>query len=283
MALLFALLALSPSGTLYLSGVRPGEVTRVNAATAQVQTRRLREVSPGDPPFMLAATGGRVVAFGARGPYSFDAALHEPGRRLGRAGYFIPSATPGRVWLFGRRMREVTVDGETTVPPGARLPDGVPVVGATSDGLLVQRRRLEVWNPLTGATVRKLRGVFPAAVRGSLVASCPERCRELYLDRMPVRPHGFRFKESYSGAFSPDGRLVAVPAGPTIAIVDVATRTATLLPGPRLDDYAKIAWSSSGWLFYGVGRAGIAAWRPGIARATLLPLRVPPSTRMVAP
>jgi hypothetical protein len=197
----------------------------------------------------------------------------------------VPSQAPGRVWLIGRRAHEVTVDGATTVPSGALLPEAVPVVAAASDGLLVQRRRLEVWDPRTGARVRKLRGIFPAAVHGSLVASCSQRCPELWLDRTPVRPRGFRFSESYSGAFSPDGSLLAVPANGRrrVAVVDVASRTATLIRGPRLDPtYGQIAWSSTGWLFYGSGRRRIAAWRPG-APAKLLPLRVPPSTRMVAP
>jgi hypothetical protein len=93
---------------------------------------------------------------------------------------------------------------------------------------------------------------------------------------------------SYDGAFSPDGRLVAVPATTTagasrVAVIDIARRVATLVPGPGLArDYTLIAWASSGWLFYNAGNGHLAAYRPRTARATLLPLRVQPFQRLAA-
>ncbi len=73
---------------------------------------------------------------------------------------------------------------------------------------------------------------------------------------------------SYDGAFSPDGRLVAVPAtatagGTRVAVVDIARRAATLVPGPGVArDYTLIAWASTGWLFYNADNGHLAAYRP---------------------
>jgi hypothetical protein len=99
---------------------------------------------------------------------------------------------------------------------------------------------------------------------------------------------GFRFVESYDGAFSPDGTLVAAPAikrhgKPRVALVDLARRVATLVPGaPLARDYQLLAWSTSGWLFYNAGAGRIAAYRPGADRATLLPVHVPPFVDIAA-
>jgi hypothetical protein len=54
----------------------------------------------------------------------------------------------------------------------------------------------------------------------------------------PAANRALRFVESYDGAFSPDGRLVAVPAitrrgrRQHVALIDLARRVARLLPGP---------------------------------------------------
>ncbi len=104
-----------------------------------------------------------------------------------------------------------------------------------------------------------------------------------------IRPgSGFRFVESYDGAFSPDGRLVAVPATTAtgqsrVAVVDIARRTATLVAGAGLAaDYTLIAWASTGWLFYNAGNGHLAAYYPATPRATVLPLHVPPFQRIAA-
>jgi hypothetical protein len=136
-----------------------------------------------------------------------------------------------------------------------------------------------------------LPGVFPAVTKGSAVASCADRCPALHVTETRtgqdtvVRPHGFRFTESYEGAFSPSGGLIAVPAngGRRVAIVNDDARTARLLRGPRLAyPYSLMAWSTSGWLFYNAGNGRIAAWRPGSGPARTLPLRVPAFTDMSA-
>ena len=68
-----------------------------------------------------------------------------------------------------------------------------------------------------------------------------------------------------------------------VAIIDLAQRTARIVRGARLArDYTLMTWSSTGWLFYNAGRRHLAAYRPGNARATLLPVHVQPFVRMAA-
>jgi hypothetical protein len=136
--------------------------------------------------------------------------------------------------------------------------------------------------------------VFPSATHGSLVASCGDGCPALHLtdtrtgSDAAIRAKGFRFSESYDGAFSHDGALLAVPAETVrgqrrVALVDVATDNVKLVPGARLAaDYPLMTWSSSGWLFFNAGGGRLAVYRPGDASARLLPLRVMPFVDMTA-
>jgi hypothetical protein len=68
-----------------------------------------------------------------------------------------------------------------------------------------------------------------------------------------------------------------------VAIIDLAQRTASLVPGARLArDYTDMTWSSTGWLFYNAGDGHLGAYRPGTARARLLPVRVQSFVHMAA-
>jgi hypothetical protein len=299
--------AARPTGTLYLSSTQfePRTVTIVDARSARVEVRRLSELSPGDPPYTIAVIDGQLVVYGRVGTYRFGASVREPGRLIGASWFFIPSASRGRVWLVSLdardpdqatglgSVREVTVGGKVILAHSARPP--YAPVAAVDGGLLVQAQTLEVWQPASGRIVRKLPGVFPLATRQSLVVSCSSQCPVLHLTNARtgsdarIRPGpGFRYVASYDGAFSPDGRLVAVPATTTaghsrVAVVDIARRLATLVPGPDLArDYTLIAWASTGWLFYNAGNGHLAAYRLRTPRAALLPLRVKPFQRLAA-
>jgi hypothetical protein len=299
--------AARPTGTLYLSSTQfePRTVTIIDAGRARVEVRRLSELSPGDPPYAIAVIDGQVVVYGRGGTYGFGASVREPGRLVGASWFFIPSASRGRVWLvlldtrdpdqshgLGS-VREVIVEGKVILAHSDRPP--YTPVAAVDGGLLVQAQTLEVWQPASGRIVRKLPGVFPLATRRSLVVSCSSQCPVLHLTNARtgsdarIRPGpDFRFVASYDGAFSPDGRLVAVPATTTagesrVAVVDIARRAATLVPGPGLArDYTLIAWASTGWLFYNAGNGHLAGSRPRTPRATLLRLRVQPFQRLEA-
>jgi hypothetical protein len=288
-----------PRGTLYVSSTQsePRTVTIVDAATARLQVRQLRELSPGDPPYTIAVIAGQLIVYGRLATYAFGPRVREPGRLLGASWFFVPSATHGRIWLVSLNardpnqahglgsVREVTLNGTVMLSHSARPP--YAPVAAIDGALLVQGRTLKVWQPASGRIVRRLPGVFPLATRHSLVVSCDSQCAVLHItdarngNEVRIRPGaGFRFVASYDGAFSPDGRLVAVPAitsggSSRVAVVDIATRTATLVPGADLaSDYTLLAWASTGWLFFNAGHGQIAAYHPGGVRATVLPLHL---------
>ena len=97
---------------LYLAG--DNELWIVDADSGRVWHRFSSQLGPGDPPHKVLARGRRVVM----------------GRPYGDRAFFLPSARRDRVWVVDLRsfsgtafaVREVTVDGETTVPRGAPEP-----------------------------------------------------------------------------------------------------------------------------------------------------------------
>jgi hypothetical protein len=283
-----------PSGTLYLAGRAPGSLTLIHLSDNRVEHRRLRELSPGDPNYLIDATGGRLVVYGHDHTYSFGPAAREPARSLGESWFFVPSATPGRVWLalLGnprtlrlRGLREVTARGATTAVTGR--PPSWPMA-ALSTGLVIQRRTLELWNPRHPSSTRPLPGVFPVATRGSVLASCNDPCPRLYITDTRRgagsaigAPAGVRFMPGYGqGAFSPDGDLLALPAAAArgrsvVVLLDLASRHARVLAGASLSgDSPLIAWGRSGWLYFNSPGGHIAAYPPGGQAARLLPVRV---------
>jgi hypothetical protein len=297
--------ARQPFGILYLAGVQPGQLTTVDVARDRVMQRRLPELAQGDPPHMIDVVGGRLVIYGRDHTYALDPASHSPARDLGTSWFFLPSATPGRVWLALldphspqtvnalAGVREVTLDGvQTRASP--RRPPRWPLAALRS-GLVMQGKTLQLWDPASGRITQRLPGVFPVAARDWRLVSCAAGCRVMHVSdtltgtRGVIEPPpGARFTESYDGAFSPDGRLVAVPAldgrgTPRVAIVDLARRTARLVRGPRLArDYQLMAWSQSGWLFYNAGHGRLAAYNPSGVAARLLAVHVDPFVDIAA-
>lgn len=286
-----------PRATLILRNLREESLTVVDAQTGEASVHPVPELAPGDAPYQLILTGGRLVFYGD-GPATFalDPGLKEPARSLGESWYFVPSATDGRVWLAIldpaspetirdlRAVREVTIDGRVTVPDSGPPPcRGPTVIAAVEDGVLCQDDGLVVWDPATGRVRMRLPGPFPAATHANLVAWCEHRCPSLHLTNVRtgegevVSPGAdFAFEETYDGAFSPDGSLLAVPVligdHHGVALVDVGARTAELVPGSRFDgDYRALAWSSGGdWLFFSAGEGWIMAYRPGAQTAVLV-------------
>lgn len=246
------------------------------------------ELGGGDPPNFVHFTGGRLVTFALGRTSSFAPDLSSV-KSLGEAWFYVPSTKPGRVWnillrkgdratqVFFRGVREITVDG---TPLFARR-WGVPgwPVAAVDDGIVLSRDRLEVWDPATERRVRRLPAPFPVAFHGSMVVSCTDPCRTLFLGERPVRG---RFLPT-AGAFSPNGALLAVPTpGARIAVIDVATGVTHHVPAARVDaTYPRLAWASSGWLFWNAGGGRIGAWRPG-EPARRLAARVGPFVDMTA-
>lgn len=272
----------------------------VDPRTGASTTLPAREFVGGDAQFDVIYTGGQLVFRCSAG-----ACVLDPKRRdsepLGEAWCMAPSQTEGRVWLANldpespdtvramESVREVSVDGEVTVP-ASRLPPGrwhCPV-GSVSSGVLFQEfqdqdSRLIVWDATAGEVVATLaEASFPAATHGDLIAWCPSRCgpelhiTDVRLDREDVirLEEPFVFGETYDGAFSPDGSTLAVPArrederrDSRIALVDVERARASVLPS-RLGTRSLVWSRDARELFAIAGAATLTAYdlRSGQAR-----------------
>jgi hypothetical protein len=293
--------AARPSGTLvFVTG--SNRLTAIDMATGRRTVRTVRAL-PGCGP-QLYATGGHVVFAGVRKGwtvvYSAPISLERPPTRLGRAHAFVPSATEGRVWLAGtdcsrrkmRGVREVTVEGRTAFASRRRVPVSW-LAGAVAGGLIVPRDRgLVVWDPRTGRASPPLRLDAVTATHGRLLAGCADRsrCRELaILDAdtartvLPEPIDGRRLQPD--AEFSPDGSLLAAPAGAgrrwRVALVDTRDGSATIVPGVRMAThyYPQLDWTSSGWLLILAPGGRLRAYRPGAPRAVTLPFRLPRRAR----
>lgn len=254
--------------------------------------------SGGDPPVNLAAVGGGLVFYGRDGPYALPGSLAGGSRRIRRGLYFIPSATPGRVWVaiqdphqpglrLVRRVVEVTTAGRTVVSTRNRPPTR-NIVAAVRAGLLVQTNRgMSIWDPRTGRTVRTLTGSFPAAVHGNLIAWCAFRCPSMHVTDLTdgtdrVIPHIGRhpWEETYAGAISADGRHLALPieagGAQRVAVVDLRSGRGRLIGGPHLAAvYRPLGWDRAREALYYVAAGGrLARYRVGARRAVALPARL---------
>jgi hypothetical protein len=243
-----------PSGTLvFLS--RGNRLTSVDVASGHRTARRVPGVATCGPE--MEVTGGHVVFAGFRKHgtvvFSVPAGLEQRPRELGAAHQFVRSATEGRVWLVGTDchrshmtgVKEVTVTGRVVVRSSRRVPS-TWVAGATERGLvLLRRRELFVWDPVTG---REFRWPNP------------------------------RSSFNRSARSFPDGVLLAKPklgkrtAGKRrwhVELVDSRTGKSTPVPGSTTGElYPDPRWSpSSGWLFFRAGRGSLKAYRPGADRA----------------
>ncbi|MPZ69983.1 MAG: hypothetical protein GEU71_10710 [Actinobacteria bacterium] len=271
----------------------------VDLETGETRTLVVPEFGPGDAQFAIAPIGGRIVFRGPSGTeagaYVIDRDLENDPVLLGKSWYFVPSATVGRVWLTTldpdspstvrdlESVREVTVDGEVTVPETGP-PPRASIVGAVRQGLIVQKDGLQVWDPRTDRIVTRIDGVFPVDTSGDVVAWCDKGCPEIHLtdvangtDRVIEPPVGVTFSETYNGAFSPDDRFLAVPVrneeGEQVAVIDVESLSARLVPNSGLSVYQLMTWSTSGdWLVFDTGEGHLSMFHPDTGRSATIPL-----------
>jgi hypothetical protein len=315
---LAALVALLPAGTLAkprAAGTTPAgtlvfvaganRLTAIDVATGRRTVRNVAGVASCGP--NLHVTGGHVVLAGVRRAHtvilSVPLTLGRAPIRLGGAHAYVPSATPGRVWLAGLncnrpRMvgaREMTVGGRVTATSARRLPAGW-LAGAARDGLVLQRgRTLLVWDPLTGRTLRRLPLQWVTDSRAGVLAGCAtgSRCREPAIvsaatARAVVAHAPGRYRLELGGVLSPDGKLLAAPAVRhrrwRVALVRTADGATSFLRGPRLGRTCpRMAWAESSGRLFIAGRGGhVAAYRPGAARAVAVPARLPASATSFA-
>jgi len=225
------------------------------------------------------------------------------GEPYGDSAFFLPSAHPDRVWVVDldrtalvRAVREVTVDGETTVG-AVRTPGRQRPLAAVGDGLLFAAAGgVDVWDPATQRVVRHLR-VSPSDLgpaHGDVVTACAAACAVLRLidvetgtARAVHAPSGYRFEPSFA-QFSPSNGLLGVavrgPAGEDaprrLALVDTAEARAAVVPGSRVPPgYTLVAWSASSEYVFITGgnrsdRRAIVGYRVGTPRAHAIDVRV---------
>jgi hypothetical protein len=194
-------------------------------------------------------------------------------------------------WMDLRSLREVTLDGRTTLHARGVPPRGQSLDGALEDGLLFERgSRLRVWDPRLGRFTRRLAGTFPIAMHGRRVAWCRGGCKTLHLagpegDTRIRALRSLPFGEGPGGAFSPNGRFLALRTGAAgrLALVDTVTRSVRPVPGARLGDYDAFGWSRDGrWLLVATPHGRLLAYRPGSDRPLVLPMRLHYSVMSVA-
>lgn len=272
-------------------------LTVIDIDRASVTVYVIPELAPGDPQYRVVRRGD-LLAFYGHTPtdpavFALDPERPQEPILVDEAWFFIPSADDERLWLAIldpnspdtvralAAVREVTLDGTITVDD-VIPPNGMWPTGAVTSGLLFQgETTLELWDPATQTMVDSFPGPFPVATWGNRIVSCGN-CDELHLidldadtRRIVSVPEGVAAVDGYGGAFSPDGRYVAVPASDTagpitddtavsVVLVDFETATARIVPGSRQTqwDYPQVAWSSdSEWIFSSNG-GQLLAYRP---------------------
>jgi hypothetical protein len=201
----------------------------------------------------------------------------EASRRLGAADFVAPAATTGAMWLVSYRAgavmsatagtaQEFTVSG-AALGPRRRLPRGYVIDQGTTAGLLLVPEltragvvRYQLWQPGTGRVSRSFPNVIAASPSEiAWMPACTARCivHVLNLDGGPGRviPLPGR-SQAYQGAFSPDGRLLALQvtarigasghaAATRLVVAVVASGRLAAVPGTTIGSGIGV---DSGWL-----------------------------------
>jgi hypothetical protein len=296
----------SAEARLFLAG--DGELWVVEVNTGSVRHLEMPELSPGDAPHRISRRDGRLVAWGYQ-TLVLDPDFESPPSVLAADSLiFIPSALEDRVWIgipgpedaetaCLQAVREMSVDGEVTVPdtspPGCRWP-----VAAVEEGLVFQMPddTLEIWDPRSGAVVRRLPGVFPLAWQGHRLAWCDAQCVEAHItdlssgaDRVIPLPQGIFHFQGYEGVFSPDGSLLALVgltagdftrADGQLVLVDVETGDTHAIHGTVVKPpYNFVDWAASGESVFITGgergeRRRLIEYRPTEDTVRVLPVEV---------
>jgi hypothetical protein len=273
---------------LYFAG--DNELWIADADSGRVWHRFSSQLAGGDPPHKVLARGNRVVM----------------GTPYGDRAFFLPSARRDRVWVVDLRsssgtafaVREVTVDGETTVA-ARRTPNPRWPIGAVRDGLLLEGNgQVMVWDPRSGKVVHHL--AVPAGLLGPAAGDVVTACVDVYCPVLRlIDIHSGRVRvarapvhqafEPWAGAFSPNGRLLALalrgPGRPAtaprrLALIDVPTGRVAVVRGSDVAaGYNLVAWSADGRHVFITGgergaRRTVVGYRLGTVRARTLDVTV---------
>lgn len=233
--------------------------------------------------------------------------------RVGAADFVAPAVTGGALWLVSYRpgadmsvaagtAREVSVTGSAPGPP-LRLPAGYVIDQATRAGLLLVPEltgsgavRYELWDPGTRRVTRSFENVIAASpAEIAWMPGCTAGCRVRVLDLPGGRAQEISLpgrSQAYQGAFSPDGRLLALlvtariaaggrAAATRIVVAVVASGRLMAVPGTTVGsgNGVSFGWpAGSGRLVADVSLQDgwqIAVWRSGEARLSVAIARAP--------
>ena len=186
--------------------------------------------------------------------------------RLGAAEFVAPAATTGALWLVSYRpgavmpatagtAQEFSVSG-AALGPRRRLPPGYVIEQGTNSGLLLAPElarggavRYQLWEPSTRRVSRSFQNVIAVspdeiAWTPACAAHCTVHMLNLKggLDRVIPLPGR---RQAYQGAFSPDGRLLALlvtarigangrATANRLVVVVVANGKLTAVPGTTI-------------------------------------------------
>ena len=231
-------------------------------ATSKLQTRHLDGLAGGDPPFPLVVRGDQLVYWG-RTDTTADFAtwvvptnFATPPRMLDRALYFVPSASPDRLWLvYGEgssrspvAVREVMTSGVETVPRTTLPAGSVPDRGA-GDGLLLQRDgQLQLWSPIRG--VEKSFNGSSALDANSNTVVWFSGDGALHVQDLSTGGAGTtrtRGAKGFGpGAISPDGSHLAVMTGSHLAVQDIPHGSIQPLVRTSVPNVEDVTWTPDG-------------------------------------
>jgi hypothetical protein len=300
----------------------PGQIIAVDVATGATDTVSVPTLHAGDPQVYLARIGDRLAYWGydiyTLDPEHLDA---PPVKIANGSWFFVPSATPGRIWAVWRddrsstpyhfffdHLREIDSTGNVTVDGTAHGDSWMD--GAVSAGVLLETRDgLTVWDPEAGKVVAQLNASSAAATFGNTVVWCDNHCPQLHLtdvitgeDRTIDPPIGYLVFSAWDGVFTPDGSTFAVPVSSTphpgpggtqaVALIDVATGSVTgLVPGSASNaGCCQLSWDSTGQRldiarYESNGKTEgwrLSYWDVGSSSTVEVPVELPHSVAMVA-
>jgi hypothetical protein len=275
--------AARPDGRLVLAALSPERVLVANPRTGRTRERELPGGTLCHGP--LVVTAGRVVFFDWDGRSLVARAARIGGlgddESVGSAAIAVPSATPGRLWLGGRRggsihLREVGPRGELLARARTPVPRWDTVHAQVGGEFLTTHG--------TGLVLggERFEDAWLVAAQGERFAWCGDPCGSIGIwsgGRRGVLapPRGIVPRTGPAGAFTPGGERLAlsvtVAGKPRFAVVDVARNDWSIVPRARPGIYAALAWSPSGrWLYLADKRERLLASRDGSGRPRTLPI-----------
>jgi hypothetical protein len=239
--------------------------------------------------------------------------------RVGAADFIAPATTARTLWLVSYRpgadtsvaagtAQEVSITG-SALGPRLRLPAGYVIDQATRAGLLLVPEvpgpgavRYELWDPGTRRVMRSFENVIAASpAEIAWMPGCTAGCRVHVLDLPGGRAERISLpgrSQAYEGAFSLDGRLLALlvtarigaggrAAATRLEVAVVASGRLMDVPGTTVGSGrgVELGWRAGGRLVADVSLQHgwqIAVWRPGEARLSVALAQAPPGSWPVA-